>query len=304
MRAATNNLLQREIASALETRGLSARAASEAVVGHDGLIRDIKRGNVPTADKLAGLADVLGLEFYFGPPRDVALETRGFHEPAPADWHGPPLPFLGFARAAFAGRPPDPPSNELPSPPRRQHEGSAYMIALGDGMKPEGIHNGDVLLVAPEETPAQGRRVVYRAGEVGGRMALLSSIDGDFLIMRSWAELTAGRGLQQMEDRLRADTISELWWITHVIDGAPGEQAARLRDWPRRPAPREPEEYVSPEPDMAMIARALDLPVGATAEQIVERARVLKQSNEEFLKAADAISSVAAGFRARLTEGE
>lgn len=40
-------------------------------VGHDGLVRDIRAGRVPGIDRLKPLFDVLGLELYFGPPRDI-----------------------------------------------------------------------------------------------------------------------------------------------------------------------------------------------------------------------------------------
>lgn len=76
IKADVNARVRRAIERALVAKNVSARSASEAVVGHDGLIRDIKRGNVPTADKLAGLAQFLGLEFYFGPPRISREERR------------------------------------------------------------------------------------------------------------------------------------------------------------------------------------------------------------------------------------
>ena len=53
---AFNAHLREVIDAALIATGKSARAVSMEIVGHDGLIRDIRRGNVPTADKLAALA--------------------------------------------------------------------------------------------------------------------------------------------------------------------------------------------------------------------------------------------------------
>ena len=47
----------------------SARSASIAVVGHDGLIRDIRqKGNVPTADKIDALFRLLGISYQLGDP--------------------------------------------------------------------------------------------------------------------------------------------------------------------------------------------------------------------------------------------
>jgi len=45
----------------------SARSASIAVVGHDGLVRDIRqKGNVPTADKVDALLKLLGISYQLG----------------------------------------------------------------------------------------------------------------------------------------------------------------------------------------------------------------------------------------------
>lgn len=55
-----------------------------AVVGHDGLVRDIRAGRLPSLDKLEALFEHLGLELYFGPPRDtgpleqVILDSHDF----------------------------------------------------------------------------------------------------------------------------------------------------------------------------------------------------------------------------------
>ena len=54
--------------AALRARGWSARQASLEAVGSDQFIRNLRRGRVPPVDKLRALCDVLGLEFYIGPP--------------------------------------------------------------------------------------------------------------------------------------------------------------------------------------------------------------------------------------------
>lgn len=57
------------VEDALAEAGVSGRRASLDAVGHDGLVRDIRAGRIPGADKLSALAAVLELEFYFGPRR-------------------------------------------------------------------------------------------------------------------------------------------------------------------------------------------------------------------------------------------
>lgn len=61
--------LRAAVEAALSDRNLSARRASIDVVGHDGLIRDIRAGRIPSVDRVEALFDYLGLEAYFGPRR-------------------------------------------------------------------------------------------------------------------------------------------------------------------------------------------------------------------------------------------
>lgn len=57
------------VEAALAEQKVSARRASMDVVGHDGLIRDIRAGRIPSADRIEALFAYLGLEAYFGPRR-------------------------------------------------------------------------------------------------------------------------------------------------------------------------------------------------------------------------------------------
>ena len=59
------------VEAALRDRKVSARRASIDVVGNDGLIRDIRAGRIPSVDRIQALFDYLGIELYFGPPRDT-----------------------------------------------------------------------------------------------------------------------------------------------------------------------------------------------------------------------------------------
>lgn len=60
------------VSAALEKSGVSGRQASIAVVGHDGLIRDIRAGRLPSPEKIEALCEFLGIDFYIGPPRQPA----------------------------------------------------------------------------------------------------------------------------------------------------------------------------------------------------------------------------------------
>jgi hypothetical protein len=78
--------LLKAIEEALEKRGISASAASQAAVGNPSLIKNLR---LSTASKerrhpfenIQALADVLGLEVYVGPPRPQPTAT-GFAEAA------------------------------------------------------------------------------------------------------------------------------------------------------------------------------------------------------------------------------
>lgn len=69
--------LRAVIEKALASKGVSARQASLDVVGHDGLIRDIRAGRLPSIDKLQALSEYFGLELYIG-PRRPELDSEPF----------------------------------------------------------------------------------------------------------------------------------------------------------------------------------------------------------------------------------
>lgn len=56
----------------LAERGWSARQASIEATGSPNLIMHMRRGRVPSAERLRALCAVLGIEFYVGRPREVA----------------------------------------------------------------------------------------------------------------------------------------------------------------------------------------------------------------------------------------
>ncbi len=72
----------------LRKKGVSARRASIDVVGHDGLIRDIRAGRIPSTDRVIALLEYLGMS-------DLALPL-GFAEDGP-----PPITENGFIKIPF-----------------------------------------------------------------------------------------------------------------------------------------------------------------------------------------------------------
>ena len=52
-------------------RNLTEAEFSQAVAGHGTVIADIRRGRTPSAKRLEKICEVLGLDFYVGPPREA-----------------------------------------------------------------------------------------------------------------------------------------------------------------------------------------------------------------------------------------
>ena len=70
-----------EINRALRACGWSARKASMEAVGSPELIRDMRRGRLPSLERLQALCDVLDLEFYVGPRRQLGeIDERRLEE--------------------------------------------------------------------------------------------------------------------------------------------------------------------------------------------------------------------------------
>lgn len=66
---------------ALRARGWSARHASLEAVGSPELIRNMRRGRLPSVDRLQALCDVLDIELYVGPRRKpAAIDERRLEE--------------------------------------------------------------------------------------------------------------------------------------------------------------------------------------------------------------------------------
>ena len=56
--------------------GVTEAALSQAVAGHGTVVTDLRRGSVPSVERLEKICAVLGLEFYVGPPRPEAEALR------------------------------------------------------------------------------------------------------------------------------------------------------------------------------------------------------------------------------------
>lgn len=70
-----------DINHVLRARGWSARQASLAAGDNQEMVRDLRRGRIPSVERLASLCRVLDLEFYAGAPRERGpLDERRLEE--------------------------------------------------------------------------------------------------------------------------------------------------------------------------------------------------------------------------------
>lgn len=174
--------------SAIAARSISARKVSIDVVGHDGLIRDIRAGRIPSADRLEALYSYLGLEFYYGPPRgdpapvtkiaDEEFDTVARFDALSAAGDGmvnfdePPIDHLAFSRKWLS-------QNGI-------NAGTSVLINVrGDSMEPS-IYDGDLVMLDRRRTAIRsGRIYVFRDPDDGLRVKRLELIDGAAISLRS-----------------------------------------------------------------------------------------------------------------------
>ncbi len=217
-----NDLSKRLISAVekgLEDCKISARQASIAVVGHDGLIRDIRAGKIPSADRLEALFRFLGLEFYIGPPREVspvpAVEIDGEDYAA--------IPRYDVELAAGDGR-----LNDEAAPVEHLAFSRAWLKRMGlaadqavlvkvsgTSMQPT-LHDGDLVLIDRRKQLVRDRRI-YAFAEPGGdaRVKRLEHA-GDTLLIRS-DNPDCPTEIRSAEEAARLTIIGEVVWSGHVL---------------------------------------------------------------------------------------
>jgi len=181
-----------EIEKALEDKGLSAAAASKMAAGHYSLIKNMKAskagGKRYSVETLEKLGEVLGLEFYFGPPRGATqapttlingaeFDTiRRFDVSAAAgdgmiNPEGDPVDHLAFSKRWLASQGISP--------------GDSLLITVrGDSMEPA-IHHGDLVMIDLRKKHIRsGKIYAFRDGDAL-RIKRIEVIPDTALILRS-----------------------------------------------------------------------------------------------------------------------
>lgn len=180
------------IEEALERKGLSPSAASKMAVGNYALIKNMKSSRSEekrySYQALERLAEVLDLELYFGPKREVTsapatvvngerfeavarYDATGAAGDGQVNLDGPPIDHLAFSKRWLE-------QNGLSA-------GDSVLINVkGDSMEPS-IYDGDLVMIDRRKTRVRtGRIYVFREGDTL-RMKRLELIPGAAIVLRS-----------------------------------------------------------------------------------------------------------------------
>jgi phage repressor protein C with HTH and peptisase S24 domain len=216
------------IDKALERRGLSDAAASRLAVGNSSLIKNLRNPRSSERrhpfENLQRLADVLGLELYFGEPRASGKMTLGWK---------PPIPHHGFAKCGVHGWGKDQPDlPALPAPDFMNDPSAFYVTASGSSMKPEGIDAGDYCLVSPVQDIREGDRIWIQDKSGATSIKRLGEMTGDRLKLRGWLPVEGGTQKSFDEERF-SNYVAKAHPVVAVFRGKPGSDHSEFIPDPR-----------------------------------------------------------------------
>ena len=211
------------IDEALKARGLSDAEASRLASGNPALIKNMRntRGEKarPNFHAIERLADVLGLELYFGPPRERAPDPPG------ADHELTYLPRYDVAAAAGNGsHAPDqerPVSHVAFRTDWLRAKGivaakAALVDVRGNSMEPD-LHDGDLVLVDMRPIPPRpGASYVFRDADDTIRVKRLASThEALYFISANDDHPTEAR---TGPDAARIHIIGRVVWFARTLD--------------------------------------------------------------------------------------
>ena len=189
------------VENALKGQGKSARRASLDATGSSELVRMMRRGHVPSVERMRALANALGLEFYIGPPRS---RSGSEHAGSQIDETSRPL---GLALDRFTEERnlpvrewrPDGPGGPTratggaPAPDGLTDPAAFYVRANNSAdMGRDDIWVGDHCLVCPEVAPAVGRRLWLRNRDGREILRRLVAVDADEYGLRACGPAPGG----------------------------------------------------------------------------------------------------------------
>ena len=210
------------IDDALKRKGLSDAAASKLAVGHPSLIKNLrmpregeKRYNLPSLMKLA---EVLDLEFYFGPPRSTGpvetvilgnedfapiprLDARVSAGPGAENGDVQVIEKLAFRRDWLDRMGVDP--------------AQAVLVQVsGDSMTP-GLHDGDLALIDRRRNKVRNGHVYALTDTDGSTRVKRIDLLPEGLILRSDAPSYQSE-FRRSDDADRIQIIGQVVWSGHA----------------------------------------------------------------------------------------
>ncbi|MCP5073941.1 MAG: LexA family transcriptional regulator [Rhodobacteraceae bacterium] len=203
--------------SQVTERALNSRAGTS-------VIQNIRRGSIPSAQKLNAICDALGLEFYIGNQRTEVppkYDRAGFAEAGT-------LPLQGFTSSNPQGWGRSrPEGNRIAKPEGWNDRNAFYVRADGHSMIPEGIAPGQLCLVSPARPPKPGDHVWVK--DKSGRTAIkmLVSLNEKDICLRGWLPEQNGQQSPYDEHLLR-DYVAELSAIVDVFDNTESLSRAQV----------------------------------------------------------------------------
>jgi phage repressor protein C with HTH and peptisase S24 domain len=221
------------IEEALQRKGISASAASQEAAGNPALIKNLKnrrteRSRKHAFENLKSLADVLDLEFYFGPKR-TAEASVGLADPLVAS--GQTRPHHGMASCSTHGWADDDTQREpIPRPTWVTDDTAFWVSTTGASMAQEGIRAGDFCIISPNRAPRVGDRVWMKEASSDGRVAIkrLTKLTTDRAFLRGW--LPSLNGVQNSFDEERPLAgVAAMHPVIGVYRGRFGKQGVDVK---------------------------------------------------------------------------
>ena len=245
---------------------------------------------MPSVENLRALCDVLGIEFYIGPPRPENLnqlpidsETGGGSTPgslaqnlyvglfntdsAPglARFTAVDLPVLGWAKCSLSGHilTGEEHLDDLPMPEAIEaldDDEVFYAIAKGLSMRPEGIEEGDYCLISPATPVAVGLRVWFKDRQKRATIKRVVGENATEYALRGWVEPDLGGRQRSYGDRWIKSNIAAQGVVLAVYRGKPDLN---------RPPALIPDSKPPPMPAHPEIAKTLGLEANATVADVI-----------------------------------
>ncbi|MCP5085334.1 MAG: hypothetical protein GY952_00795 [Rhodobacteraceae bacterium] len=184
------------------------------------MIQNIRRGSIPSAQKLNAICKALGLEFYIGAPRPGQEEMPG---PQPGFAESGTVPLQRFIADDSKGWGRSVAEDRRIARPDHISDPEAFFVrADGATLVPVGVGHGDLCLVTPARPPQPGDIVWVRG--VDGRTGIksLTAMGDTFVDLRGWLPEQDGTQRPYVEQLLRS-YVEEVFPVADILTPAAEE---------------------------------------------------------------------------------